>query len=160
MAFQTIEFVEIPENHPVASFFQFYGNRATSAGNLLSPTYDPLDIPHLLPWLMILDEKSCAESGEHHYRFVGTECVALLGVEMTGRNLGDEISDQAAQFRRNEFLEVKRTQKPSFSRAPIPIEGREFTEILCGVFPLKVGVENEDWQFHVIIARSTEWIQD
>jgi hypothetical protein len=96
---------------------------------------DPSDLKPLLPFLLLADFS--AEPFRLRYRLVGTEVVAIYGLDFTGRwlhelDFGDQVpGGWAAQYRR-----VFDTRRPLFGAARlVSVSGVEMN-YAYGLFPL------------------------
>lgn len=99
---------------------------------------DPLEIPDLLPHLMLIDVVP-QESGPARYRIrlVGTEVVAIQGTDGTGRYVEKVLT---AEQGRAEILrgydEIVRTHQPEHRSGVVATHGREHVVYERIAFPL------------------------
>lgn len=97
---------------------------------------DPLDLPELLPWMILYDVAWEDTTPRFRFRLVGTGNVQRYGRDATGLWFeeayeGDILASQLAVF-----TEVAASAKPSLMRNRLPIEGREFVEYDRLILPL------------------------
>ncbi len=151
---------KIPSLHPVDQYTEYFTSLKDHEGVLRRSDYDPLDIPKLLPWLMVLDETHFRGAALHRFRFVGTRLCEILGKDLTGRSLNESIPSAELDYRLSEFDEVRSQRKQIYGRGGVPLPGREFVEIIRGVFPVARDGEDKVCQFHVVIAPVAVRIQE
>jgi hypothetical protein len=70
---------------------------------------DPLDVPRLLPYLMLIE----VVEGRLRYRLAGTQVVANAGFDFTGRHL-DELQFANRDFYLGCYGEILKTRTPLF----------------------------------------------
>ncbi|MGK2739744.1 PAS domain-containing protein [Tepidicaulis sp. LMO-SS28] len=140
----------IPDRHPVARYADYHKERAQQDGVLRRQDFDPIEIPRIIPWMLILEQTEIEGRIEFLYRLAGTGCREIFGIDYTGKILGEDLPADAAAERRREIIEVLDEKQPRYTRTQIPIAGREFITILRGVFPVsrKSGADC----VHIIIA--------
>ena len=149
----------VPPLHPVDLYTEYFMSVKDREGVLRASDYDPLDIPMLLPWLMVLDETSFRGAALHRFRFVGTRLCEILGADFTGRSLSEAIAPTELERRLCEFDEVRSLRKQIYTRGGVPVPGREFIEITRGVFPVVREGERDVCQFHIVVAPAELRIQ-
>lgn len=74
---------------------------------------DPLEIPALLPWLMLLDVGKRPE--DIRYRLIGTRVVERIGKDLTGRCVGEGYWGDQSREILERYWKVVRTRVPEFS---------------------------------------------
>ncbi len=152
MLFELVSADAIPKDHPVRAYLQHFEHHKTNMGVLSGHEFDPLQVASLLPWVLILDAIPRSTPQAYRYRFAGPKCCELFGIDYTGKQLGDDLPVEAAERRRQEFHDVVEGRVPVFSRANVPLPGKEHKQTYRGVFPLaKQDGEFVD-QLHVVIA--------
>ncbi len=152
MPFKSVEAEEVPEGHPVRAYLRHFEEHKTNDGILSGSEFDPFQVAGLLPWLLILDVLPRSLPPVFRYRFAGPKCCELFGIDYTGKLLGDDLPVEAAERRRREFHQVMEDRVPVFSRASIPLPGKEHMQIYRGVFPLAKQDTDFIDQMHVVIA--------
>lgn len=103
----------IPEEcHPkVRALFEYWRSKHPGGDGLPGRQHiDPVDIPHLLPNVWLIDV------GRNPYRFrfrlIGTQIVSYAGEDNTGKWFDERLPD----FDPRVFIDVVETGKPSWSR--------------------------------------------
>jgi len=141
---------QIPDGHPVRRYADYHRACAQEDGVLRRQDFDPIDLPRIIPWMLILEQTGDDGRIEFLYRLAGTGCREIFGIDYTGKILGEDLPPDAAAERRREIIEVLDEKQPRYTRTQIPIEGREFITILRGVFP--VSRKSGPDCVHIIIA--------
>ena len=67
-------------------------------------------------------------------RYNGTRTTELFGGDITGNVIDNMRPAEAAEQRRLEFNTVLATGIPSYSRSVLPLKGRDYFDVLRGVF--------------------------
>lgn len=127
---------EVPVDHPVRRFHDYYLSKRGADGYLDRAALDPADIVTLLPWVQILEETA---PGAFGHRLVGTALVSLLGVDNTGKPFGHGISADLKRARIEEFDQAFSTGKAVFSCSSLMQEDRKFIQVIRGIFPGRAG---------------------
>jgi hypothetical protein len=116
---------------------------------------DPLEIPDLLPYVMLLDVVAQA-SGPARYRIrlAGTEVVRIQGADNTGR-FTDEVltAEEGAAIMRN-YEEILRDRRPQFRHGTVATPGREHVVYERIAFPLASDGEHVDMLIFVFVRLS------
>lgn len=98
---------------------------------------DPLDIPHLLPGIVLLDV--VPEGGRHRFRFrlVGTDFVETVGADHTGRFV-DEVVLHLVKYEalRDVLMGIVRTRQPHYWETPATMSGRDYMSLQRLALPL------------------------
>lgn len=137
--------------HPVAVYAHYHKAKQGMEDVLLKDNFDPIDLPRVIPWMLILDKIGRPEHPDFLYRLAGTGCREIFGIDYTGKLLGDDLPPAAADERREEILGVMESKAPSITRTEIPLAGREFITIIRGVFAVSSSGKSVD-RIHIIIA--------
>lgn len=140
----------IDANHPARVFAEMWTARARDGKPLSRSDFDPLEVPEILRWTMILERLGPLASAQYRYRFCGDGCADLTGYDYTGHLLGYGIMPEGAAERRKEFLRVLTRRRPEFSATELPVEGREFLDVYRAVFPVTTAKGHD--QVFVILA--------
>jgi hypothetical protein len=74
----------------IAQVFEYWRAKAGSRVMPARADLDPVDIPALLPNIMLVDVEG---PDRFRYRLIGTDCAQAHGVDATGRYLDDVITD-------------------------------------------------------------------
>ena len=96
---------------------------------------DPVNIPHLLPWLSLLD------AGEDltalRYRLAGTRVREIYGTEITGRAVFDTGLQHKRDYWLSVYWKVVKEQTPMQGAVRGPISGREHVVLIWMRLPLR-----------------------
>jgi hypothetical protein len=153
--YREIAFAEIPERHPVSVFHAYWLSKTGASGVPLRNDINPMDIPTVVPWLMILETVESRKDGLiFRYRLAGTGCTEMFGIDYTGKTFGEGLLVAEAERREREFLRIIKDHEPVFSWAPLPIEGRDFITVYRGVFPVSSTGDKVDRIFAVVARDS------
>lgn len=97
--------------------------------------FDPLDLPSLLPWLILMDVTR--DPFRLRYRVIGTMHVESLGFNPTGRWLDEAHADFAETTAAREFTVVAERGEHTYYRGPLTfVSTKEFLEIERLTLPL------------------------
>jgi hypothetical protein len=113
---------------------------------------EPLDIPDLLPHLMLIDVVP-QPGGRNRYRvrLVGTAAVAIQGSDATGK-FADEIltAPQGGELVEG-YDEIVRTRQPQYRHGVVATPGRDHVEYERIAFPLAADGEHVDMLVFVFV---------
>ncbi|WP_420561722.1 PAS domain-containing protein [Tepidicaulis sp.] len=159
MVLNPIQLADLDPRHPVAVYAAYHQKKMGADNLLLKDNFDPIDLPKVLPWMMILDKTGDPADPQFLYRLAGTGCREIFGIDYTGKLLGDNLPADAAEQRREEILDVMERRTPSITRTAIPLAGREFMTIIRGVFAVSSDGETID-RIHIIIAPESQHLRN
>jgi hypothetical protein len=131
-----IDAKEVPAQHPVRVFYDYFLSKRGPDGYLDRASFNPADNLKLLPWVQILEE---IEPEVFRHRVVGTAIVSLLARDNTGKLFGDGITAESKQTRTEEFRTALATGEPILSTSSLMQEDRSFIKVFRGVFPGRLG---------------------
>ncbi len=131
-----IDAKEVPPQHPVHVFYDYFLLKRGPDGYLDRTSFDPADNLKLLPWVQILEE---IEPEVFRHRVVGTAIVSLLARDNTGKLFGDGITAESKRARTEEFRTALATGEPVLSTSSLMQEDRSFISVFRGAFPGRVG---------------------
>lgn len=131
-----IDAKEIPPQHPVRIFYDYFLLKRGPDGYLDRARFDPADNLKLLPWVQILEEM---EPDVFRHRVVGTAVVRLLARDNTGKLFGEGITAESKQTRTEEFRTAFATGEAILSTSSLMQEDRSFIKVFRGAFPGRVG---------------------
>ena len=134
--YRLIDAQEVPPQHPVRVFYDYFLSKRGADGYLDRASFDPADNLKLLPWVQILEE---IEPDVFRHRVVGTAVVRLLGRDNTGKLFGDGITAKSKQTRSEEFRKAFATGEPVLSTSSLMQEERNFIAVFRGIFPGRAG---------------------
>ena len=123
---------EIPPQHPVRVFHDYYLSKRGPDGYLDRASFDPADNLKLLPWVQILEE---IEPDVFRHRVVGTAVVRLLGRDNTGKLFGEGITAKSKQTRMEEIRAAFESGEPVLSCSALMQEERSYIAVYRGIFP-------------------------
>jgi hypothetical protein len=93
----------------IRSTHDYWQSKRNDGGLPLRAWIDPLDIPRLLPYLMLIE----VIEGHLRYRLAGTQVVANAGFDFTGRYL-DELQFANRDFYLGCYRDILETRMPVF----------------------------------------------
>lgn len=96
---------------------------------------DPLEIPDLLPYLMMVDVDSGGPEPRFRFRLIGTEFVDSIGRELTGRWMDEVLMPEHLAPAAAMCGAVVRERAPSLWLIHNPV-GSESLVFECALFPL------------------------
>ena len=112
---------------------------------------DPLDVPDLLPHIMLVDVvRSPGQRLRYRIRLVGTEVAALQGADETGKFVDDVLTkgpDIIAGYE-----EILTTRQPQYRRGDVATSGRDHLTYQRVAFPLATDGETVDMLMFVFAA--------
>ena len=113
---------------------------------------DPLEIPDLLPHLMLIEVLPQAGGGaRYRIRLVGTAVVAIQGSDGTGK-FADEIltAAEGADIIKG-YDEIVRTRQPQYHSGTVATAGRDHVDYERIAFPLAADGEHVDMLIFVFV---------
>ncbi len=135
------------DHHPRFRRLADYLASKAPPGKLLGRQHiDPLEIPDLLPYLMLVDVMP-QQPGPTRYRIrlVGTQVVAIQGTDGTGRNVGEVLTaEQGCSEIIRGYEEIVRTHEPEYRSGIVATHGREHVAYERIAFPLAADGEHVD----------------
>ena len=138
MPYRQLSLEDIPTAHPVAVFSAFWRSVAGKGGLVPWTAFDPSDHKDVLPWILLLKRAADADpavSKSWHYAVCGTGCTQLFGRSSQGKVFGDGLSAPAIEERQAEIDQLVAGSDPLYSHTNVPIQGRDFVQVIRGVFP-------------------------
>ncbi len=139
------------DRHPRFRRLYDYLQAKAPAGKLPGRQHiDPLEIPDLLPYLMLMDVVR-EKGGEPRYRIrlVGTEVVALQGEDATGKFAG-EVLTRGANIVAG-YDDILETRRPQHRHGEVATPGREHATYERMAFPLASDGETIDMLIFVFV---------
>lgn len=123
------------------------------AGGLLPgrADIDPIDFPHLLGRLNLIEVLRTQEQLRFRYRLWGTKISEMIGRDYTGRLVEDVVLPE--DYRRISAVlgEVVETRRPHFWQVPVPFIGRDFGSYRRLLLPLAADGQTVDLLLSYII---------
>ncbi len=133
------------DRHPRFRRLADYLARKAPPGKLPGRQHiDPLEIPDLLPYLMLLDVMP-KQPGPTRYRIrlVGTEVVAIQGADGTDQNVAEVLTaEQGCSEIVRGYEEIVRTHEPEYRSGTVATHGREHVDYERIAFPLAADGEH------------------
>ena len=97
---------------------------------------DPIDFPHLLGRINLIDVLRDQDRLRYRYRLWGTKIAEMIGRDHTGRLLEDVVLPRDYRRIGTVFGEVVETGRPHFWQIPVPFIGRDFGSYRRLLLPL------------------------
>lgn len=138
MPYRRVGLQDIPASHPVAVFSEFWQSIAAGGSPVPWTLFDPVEHKDILPWLLLLKRSPGADpdvSQSWSYSVCGTGCTQLFGQTYQGKVFGESLPPSAVAERQAEIHQLVAGSGPLYSHTNLPIEDRDFVEVIRGVFP-------------------------
>lgn len=116
---------------------------------------DPADIRDLLPCISLVDVVPQA-AGEPRYRvrLAGTDVVALLGVDGTGKFVDEILTTGGGAEIIRAYQEILYTKRPQYLRGFLRADGRDHVPFWRAAFPLARNGEDVDMILFLFVRPS------
>jgi hypothetical protein len=116
---------------------------------------DPLEIPDLLPYVMLIDVMA-QQVGPPRYRLrlVGTEVVKIQGSDNTGRYVEDVLTATEGEAIRSGYDEILRSHQAEYHSGVVATPGREHVAYERIAFPLAADGEHVSMLILVFVEGS------
>lgn len=124
--YHELSLADVPQLHPVGVFGMFWNSKREGVALPRRLEFDPTKMVELLPWILLLDVIEIEGVVQFRYRLTGTGCRDLLGVDYTGKLLGEALTIEGARERREESLRAVESGEPSMPARPCPSPARTF----------------------------------
>ncbi len=158
MAYRQISLQDVPAAHPVSAFSEFWRSAAAGASLVPWSAFDPVEHARILPWILLLKRDGGADpavSQSWRYAVCGSGCIRLFGRNSQGKTFGDGLPPDALAERQAEIDQLVAGSGPLYSHTHVPIEGRDFVQVIRGAFPFTANGPVTDCVLFVI-AREGE----
>lgn len=147
---------DMPENHPARLFYDYWKELCAEADFALKADFNPADIPRLLPNICILKLDDSGPELGFNLTLIGEGVKNMSGVtEMADYErylyTGDNLAD-----RRLIYGELVKAPQVRFYRMKVPFPGRQFIEIIKGIFPFSSDGKKIDY-FYLVMERIQEF---
>lgn len=156
LAYDEINIAALGGRHPVRAFATYWNERATASTVPARRSINPAEITAILPWMLVLEVLRFHATTEYRYRLAGTGCTEIFGVDYTGKMLGENMTPEGHEIRRQEFARVLESKTPIVSTTNLPIRSREYLTVHRGVFPVRTSGTEINQMFVVIAPATTE----
>ncbi len=104
---------------------------------------DPLEIPDLLPHLMLVDViRAAGQPPRYHIRLVGTQVVVIQGADATGKFV-EEVLDKGPEIIAH-YDDILTTRQPQDRRGQVATQNRNHVSYQRIAFPLATDGETVD----------------
>ncbi|HTY67430.1 MAG TPA: PAS domain-containing protein [Alphaproteobacteria bacterium] len=104
---------------------------------------DPLEIPDLLPYLMLVDViRAEGQPPRYQIRLVGTRVVAIQGADATGKFV-EEVLDKGPDIIAH-YEDILATRQPQYRRGQVATQDRTHVSYQRVAFPLASDGETVD----------------
>ena len=154
MSIREISLADVPPAHPAARFFQFWKTAAEGRPWASWKSFDAIDHPAVLPWVLLLKrEGSAGAAATWRYAVCGTGCTELFGFSYQGKFFGEGMPPGAAAERLAEFQRIIEGAGPLFFVSHLPIPDREFVRVLRGLFPFSSRGDGDIDRLFIVVAR-------
>ncbi len=110
------------ENPVLRKVYEYWTGKRTEGRLPSRADIDPLEIPDLLPKIMLTDVVETDRGRRHRYRLVGTKTTAQFGMDATGQFIDDVIDGSYLAFVTGLLDMAVDTGSPIYSRS------RNYTE--------------------------------
>lgn len=123
-------------SHPaISAFYDYWRGLPHERGLPGRHHVDPLAIPSLLQWLLLIDIEALIPKAKFRYRLAGTGVVRLFGREFTGLTDSEAFPNRAAQLT-SDYLSVVNQRSPVYDHVSVPTPGREYRSLERLMCPL------------------------
>lgn len=113
----------VPEHREL---FDYWRARRPEGRLPARATLDPVDIPHLLPWLVVFEAVWTDDRPRFRFRLVGTGCVERYGRDATGLWFEEVYEGETLARQRADYAEVAVSGEPSASRPRFPVSDKDY----------------------------------
>jgi hypothetical protein len=127
-------------------FYEYWRSKAPAEGGLPGRQHiDPVEIPYLLPGIVLFDVVRDATRLRFRWRLIGTAVVDAVGRDYTGRFI-DEVIITAGSYEvlHDVLLGIVQTKQPHFWRTHIRASARNFRWLQRLALPLAGDGETVD----------------
>lgn len=98
------------------------------------PDFDPLKVPHLLPYIGLIDVRNGLDQGS--FTLAGTRLRDIYGAEITGRRLSELFFGDCAAYWRRVYARITKAASPGTGVIRGPSKGREHVVLFWLRLPL------------------------
>lgn len=122
------DFIVPPDAHIwLHDLFSYWKSKRDRLGRIPSRRdVDPVDIPHILPGMFLLQIEREGRKFRYRYRLLGSSHRDRNGREFTGKYVDEFPLKPAARRVSDALREVALTGRPNYRIFPIPLEERNF----------------------------------
>ncbi|MFC7047699.1 PAS domain-containing protein [Emcibacter nanhaiensis] len=152
-SYEGIELDDLPPVHPVKLFADYWAGLKGDQPVPWRRKFSPLDVPSLLPYLVVLELVDTERGQDLRPRLEGEYLVALAGKGNIGNFLKDVLEPGQYELCFREVHQIMETSQPIFSKIEATdFEGGEHL-LLRGMFPFCLA-DGEIRQFFIVLADS------
>ncbi len=127
---------DIPATSPIAAFHAYWRHVAPPGRLPGRQHIDPVEIPRVIPWLLLADVLREGETVDFHYRLVGTMNAALLGRDVTRQRLSESFHPEATGVIMRHYRMAVDAAEPMVWSTEVPSWERRSTRCFRALFPL------------------------
>ncbi len=107
--------------------YEYWRSKVPGAGILPGRQHiDPLDIPRILPWIMLIEAHPNGDTLRFRFRLVGTGNVNLYRRDATGLWFDEAYEGDILKRQIDDYSTVVQNRLPTLAHRSLPISGREF----------------------------------
>ena len=129
----------VPESHDDPRFrwlFDYWLERLDGRRLPGRADIDPIDFPHLLGRINLIDISRSQERLRFRYRLWGTKIAEMIGRDYTGRLIEDVVLPRDYRRIGKVLCDIVETGRPHFWQVPVPFIGRDFGSYRRLMLPL------------------------
>lgn len=89
---------------------------------------DPVQIPKLLPWIMLIDVEGSGAT--FRYRLVGSEIANLVGASLTRKTVGSTVGGRYTEWLLGVYRTAVEQKKPVFSQSELAFGSHGQTRVV------------------------------
>jgi len=141
---------EVPEHHPVRRFYSYWRELCGNRAYALKGDFNPAQVKTLLPNIGIVRLNHAGAEFDLELTLVGERIMEIAAIGGKGSYRKDLFSGDELSDRLTLYAEIARNPAAHFFRMSTPFEGREYIEIIKGMFPFSRDGETVDHMFLVI----------
>ena len=127
---------EVLQSSELRQLFTYWSERRFGDRPPSRSEIDPIDVPHLLPDLLLVDVDWSGERLRYHYRLAGTRFTRFYGEEITGRWLDNLQLGSWLAFWESEYRAVVDRWEPRYGVDAAVWQGRDFLRFEWLLLPL------------------------
>lgn len=105
--------------------FEYWRSKAPAGGLPPRGAIDAVDIPRLLPWIVVFDVIWEDGRPEFRFRVIGTGCVERYGRDATGRRFEEVYEGETLARQQSTYEQAARTGAPDRARPEFPVSEKE-----------------------------------
>ncbi|GEM_PF-5115996 len=140
---------EVPEDHPARQFYVYWRELCGDRQYALKADFNPARVKQILPNIGVVKLDYSAAEFDLYLTLVGERIMEIAAINGKGsyrKDLfaGDELSDRLILY-----AEIAQNPAARFFQMNAPFEGREYIQIVKGMFPFSADGKLVD---HIFLA--------